>query len=87
MDVDEDDEEPVKGVPDYGIEVDFESLDEDEREVCYLCSGYQRILIYDFKAENSSEALAELDAQISKLVGDIERMAPNMKAMDKSVNC
>lgn len=31
MDVDED--EQVKRVPDYGIEVNFDSLDEDEREV------------------------------------------------------
>lgn len=35
MDVDEDEEgtQQVKRVSDFGIEVDFESLDEDEREV------------------------------------------------------
>ena len=35
MDVDEDDEgtQRVKRVPDYGIEVDFELLSNDEREV------------------------------------------------------
>lgn len=35
MDVDEDEQgtQDVKRVPDYGIEVDFESLDEDERQV------------------------------------------------------
>lgn len=35
MDVDEDDEgtQHVKRVPDYGIEVDFSSLEDDEKEV------------------------------------------------------
>lgn len=35
MDVDEDEEgtQSIKRVPDYGIEVDFSTLDEDEREV------------------------------------------------------
>ncbi len=37
MDVDEDEEgtQQVKRVSDFGIEVDFDSLDEDEREVRY----------------------------------------------------
>ena len=40
MDVDEDDDgtQQVKKVADYGIEVDFESLDEDEREVSAMIS-------------------------------------------------
>ena len=35
MDVDEDDDgtQPVRKVADYGIEVDFDGLDEAEREV------------------------------------------------------
>ena len=35
MDVDEDDEgtQRVKRVPDFGIEISFDALDEDEREV------------------------------------------------------
>jgi structural maintenance of chromosome 1 len=35
MDVDEDEEgsQHAKRVPDYGIEVDFSALDDDEREV------------------------------------------------------
>ncbi|KAF7984629.1 hypothetical protein HWV62_12853 [Athelia sp. TMB] len=67
MDVDEDDDgtQQVKKVADYGIEVDFESLDEDERE------------------NNSAETLAEFDAAITKLNSEIERMAPNTKAIDR----
>ncbi|KAI0041884.1 cohesin complex subunit psm1 [Auriscalpium vulgare] len=68
MDVDgEEDEgsEQIKRMPDYGIEVDFDSLEEDEKE------------------DASGETLAELDAQILKLSGEIERMTPNMKAIER----
>ncbi|EMD32195.1 hypothetical protein CERSUDRAFT_118824 [Gelatoporia subvermispora B] len=67
MDVDEDEEgtQHVKRVADYGIEVDFSGLDEDERE------------------DGSSEALAEMDTSITKLNTEIERMAPNLKAMER----
>ncbi|KAE9404591.1 condensin complex subunit SMC1 [Gymnopus androsaceus JB14] len=68
MDVDGDDEDGTqrpKAVQDYGIEVDFEDVGDDERE------------------DGSPEALAELDAQITKLNAEIERIAPNMKAMER----
>ncbi|TFK38253.1 condensin complex subunit SMC1 [Crucibulum laeve] len=67
MDVDEDEDgaHRPKNVEDYGIEVDFESLDEDERE------------------RDPAEAIAELESDISKINADIERMAPNMKAIDR----
>ncbi|KAI0266211.1 cohesin complex subunit psm1 [Gloeopeniophorella convolvens] len=69
MDVDEEDEgdstQRPKRVSDYGIEVDFEALDENERE------------------DASGETLTEFDASISKLNAEIERMTPNMKAMDR----
>jgi len=67
MDVGDDDDgtQQVKKIADYGIEVDFESLDDDERQ------------------DNSPEAAAEFDTSVSKLNADIERMAPNMKAIDR----
>ncbi|KIM86142.1 hypothetical protein PILCRDRAFT_334633 [Piloderma croceum F 1598] len=67
MDVDEDEDgtQQVKKVADYGIEVDFETLDDDERQ------------------DNSPETAAEFDTAITKFNGEIERMAPNMKAMDR----
>ncbi|KAG1767848.1 hypothetical protein EV702DRAFT_745320 [Suillus placidus] len=69
MDVDDDDgTQQPRQVQDYGIEVDFDSLTEEER------------------ADNSSETTAEFDAQIAKLNGEIERMAPNLKAIEKYVN-
>ncbi|KAF8630781.1 hypothetical protein AX15_002729 [Amanita polypyramis BW_CC] len=67
MDVDEDETgtQPVKKVQDYGIEVDFGILDEEERQ------------------DGSAEALARLDKQISNLNIEIEKMAPNLKAMER----
>jgi hypothetical protein len=40
MDVDEDEDgtQQVKKVPDYGIEVDFEGLDDEERQVNFIAS-------------------------------------------------
>jgi len=47
----------------YGIEVDFDSLDESDRE------------------DGSTSHGAELDAEISKIITEVDQMAPNMKAM------
>ncbi|KAJ7638242.1 condensin complex subunit SMC1 [Roridomyces roridus] len=67
MDVDEDEDgtQQPRKVQDFGIEVDFDELDDDDRE------------------DGSANALAEFDAEITKLNGEIERMAPNMKAIDR----
>ena len=69
MDVDEDEEatQRPKTVPDYGIEVDFDSVEDDERE------------------EDPAEAVARYDKEISNTIAEIERMAPNMKAMERCV--
>ncbi|KAF9233408.1 hypothetical protein BU15DRAFT_90371 [Melanogaster broomeanus] len=67
MDVDEDEDgtQRPKQVQDYGIEVDFAALDDEDR------------------GSNDPEALAEFDASIVKLNADIERMAPNLKAIER----
>ena len=67
MDVDEDETgtQPVKKVQDYGIEVDFAMLGEEERE------------------DGSAEALAQFDKQIANINVEIEKMAPNLKAMER----
>ncbi|KAJ7246598.1 condensin complex subunit SMC1 [Mycena haematopus] len=67
MDVDDDEDgtQQPRKVQDYGIEVDFEALDDDDRE------------------DGTAEALARHDKEISKLAAEIERMAPNMKAIDR----
>lgn len=44
------------------------------------CSGAHRYL-----QDGSAEALKELDESISKVNAEIEHMAPNLKAMDRSV--
>ncbi|KAF5378785.1 hypothetical protein D9615_006938 [Tricholomella constricta] len=63
MDVDDEDgtQQPKK-VENYGIEVDFESLDEETRE---------------------SGAVDEFDKEVVRLNAEIERMAPNLKAIER----
>ncbi|KAI0028569.1 cohesin complex subunit psm1 [Vararia minispora EC-137] len=65
MDVDDSETQP-KRVSDYGIEVDFSLLEDEERE-----------------DESPDARLKEFDADIAKLGAEIERMAPNMKAMER----
>ena len=97
MDVDEEDDEGgstqrPRRVPDYGIEVDFDILGEDERGV----SGFRSEAVHSIplpflirrrirEQDSSGEALGEFDASITKLNAEIERMTPNMKAMDRYV--
>lgn len=61
MDVDEDEEgsQQVKRVADYGIEVDFSSLDEEELEVCLRQSFTQNILnsMFNRRALRRSQTL------------------------------
>ena len=47
MDVDEDEDgtQHPRKVQDFGIEVDFESLDEDEREVILRCFAIGNLLV------------------------------------------
>jgi structural maintenance of chromosome 1 len=64
MDVDEDEDatQRPKQVQTYGVEVDFDGLDDDVRE---------------------NGSVADFDKEITKLNSDIERMAPNLKAMER----
>jgi structural maintenance of chromosome 1 len=68
MDVDEDEDgtQRPKQVSDYGIQIDFESIDEDN-------------------LEDPSEAAARFDKEIAEKTAEIERMAPNLKAIERSV--
>ncbi|CAK5262899.1 unnamed protein product [Mycena citricolor] len=67
MDIDDDEDgtQQPRRVADYGIEVDFAQLDDEDRE------------------DGSANSLAEFDAAITKITEEIEKMAPNMKAIDR----
>ncbi|KAL5532492.1 SMC1_3 [Sanghuangporus sanghuang] len=66
MDIDDEDgTQRPRRVPDYGIEVEFDLLDDEERE------------------DGSAEMGSTYDSSITKLNTEIERMAPNMKAMER----
>ncbi|KAF4618816.1 hypothetical protein D9613_009734 [Agrocybe pediades] len=66
MDVDEDEDatQRPKVAADYGIQVDFESIDEDSTEAL-------------------AETLERLEKEIADKNAEIDRMAPNMKAMER----
>ena len=88
MDVDEDEDgtQRPKQVEDYGIEVDFSSLENDDREVGQdLLSPVALSKLTSPLQDGSAEAGAEFDVSIAKLTNEIERMAPNMKAMERFV--
>lgn len=69
MDVDEDEDgtQRPKAVADFGIEVNFDSIDEDDRN------------------QDPAEVVAQLDKEISSANNEIDRMAPNMKAIERCV--
>jgi hypothetical protein len=93
MDVDEEEEgdttQRLKKVPDHGIEVDFDILSANEREVSAFHAYLGPFLTYGTASasmQNSpSEVLGELETSITKRNAEIERMTPNMKAMDRHV--
>ena len=64
VDEDEDGTQRPKQVLDYGIQVDFESID---------------------NLEDSGDATVRFDKDIAEKTAKIERMAPNLKAMERSV--
>ncbi|XP_006460449.1 hypothetical protein AGABI2DRAFT_203505 [Agaricus bisporus var. bisporus H97] len=67
MDIDDDEDgtQKPKAVADYGIEVNFELIDEDDR------------------MQDPAEMIAQFDKEITSANNDIERMAPNMKAVER----
>lgn len=67
VDDDENGTQRPKAVADYDIEVNFDSLDDDER------------------TGDPSDIVAQFDKEIASANSDIERMAPNMKAIEKYV--
>ena len=95
MDVDEDEgghpTQRPRRVPDYDIEVDFDILSGDERGVRrihnWAIHGIRHSFLSNNEQDSSGEVLSEFDASIAKLNAEIERMTPNMKAMDRYVFC
>ena len=77
MEVEEEDgTQQVRKAADYGIEVDFESLDDDERQVSITRPWRVSKFTLSQSQDNSADAAAEFNALISKLNAEIERMAP-----------
>lgn len=83
VDGDEDGTQQVADLPDFGVEVDFEALEDEEREVRRVLKLGART---DALQDDSTAAEEALLAKIEKLVAEMERMSPNMKAIDKCVS-
>lgn len=65
MDVDDDETQRPAETDDFGIEPDFEDLEDEDRE-------------------NGSEEIGrEFEAQISKMKAELEKLVPNMKAIER----
>ena len=83
MDVDEDQEATTlrpSEVQDYGIEVDFDDLDEDLREVSLLAIPCRASTDRQDDGETTE---AELQERIKALNAELEGMAPNMRAVER----
>ncbi|WWC69419.1 uncharacterized protein I206_103358 [Kwoniella pini CBS 10737] len=65
MDVDEDGTQRPVETNDYGIEPDFDNLEDEDKE------------------EKSEDVGREFESQIAKLRADLEKVVPNMKAIDR----
>ncbi|KAN0065181.1 Structural maintenance of chromosomes protein 1 [Thecaphora frezii] len=65
MDIDESATQEVVTVPDFGIEVDFSDLDDEEKE------------------DGGPTMAAELQSRIDSVTAEIEKMSPNMKAVER----
>ena len=61
----EDDSERPRRVEDYGIEIDYSELEDEEME------------------DSSPEAAGRFDEELAKVTTEIERMAPNLKAVER----
>ena len=88
MDVDGDEAgtQQIAKLPDYGVEVDFEALDEDEQEVSNHSLSLSHARSRCVLAQDGSEKAEEvLTSHIAKLTSELEKMSPNMKAIERWV--
>lgn len=82
MDVDNEDrtQRPAKA-DDYGLQPDFDVLEEEDKEVSLVRTNPR----YKLRpVQNSSEEFGrDFEEQIGKMRADLERLVPNMKAVDR----
>ncbi len=83
MDLDDPDKDfRPREVPDYGIEVNFDSLEDEDRNVSKFVSIATSVTL---RKDGSPEIGKLLDDAIAKLNAEVERMSPNMKAVERFV--
>lgn len=85
MDVDEDPDATsfqTSDIQDYGIEVDFDDLDEDLREV-YPDRVYKHQVILTASQSDDAKVEKELEDRIKALTTELESLTPNMRANER----
>ena len=80
MDLDEDGTQQAAHADDYGIVPDFDMLEEEDKMVS-PCQPRDADRV-DLK-DSGEEVGLEFEAQITKMKNDLEKMVPNMKAIDR----
>ena len=82
MDLDDDGSQHPAKTNDFGIQPDFDVLEEEDKEVCLLT-----VTVHVANAlQNDHEDVGrDFEGQISRMKAELEKLAPNMKAIDRYV--
>lgn len=90
MDVDDDVDVttlPARGTRDYGIEIDFDNLDEELQEVCCnKASPRGRAGVLTLLQDNTDKCEEKLLETIQSINNELEKMSPNSRAEERLEN-
>ena len=78
--MDDDGSQHAMKANDYGIQPDFDVMEEEDKEVC---PSYASGLAADVEQSADADVGKEFEEQIAKMKAELEKMTPNMKAIDR----
>jgi len=79
MDIDDDGTQRAAVADDFGLEPDFEELDEEAKEVSRLRAVWGGTDVQD----GSEEVGRELESEVTRMRTELEKLTPNTKAIEK----
>lgn len=86
LDEEEDEEEVLEAaMDDYGIEIDFDGLDEGLKNVCspFLPVSPTFRVYTDTNSQSDDDVEGQLQEKITSLTAELEKLNPNMRAMER----
>jgi structural maintenance of chromosome 1 len=83
MDIDDDGTQRAAVADNFGVEPDFEELDEEAKEVSHICNRSQD---HTNVQDGSEEVGRELEAEVTRMRAELEKLNPNTKAVEKYVH-